>query len=53
MAEAKDFWPDATEVKDGTIEVKDKDGKVIATLRITGNDVERWLIDADVEPAAK
>ncbi len=46
---ARDFWPDATNLTDGTLEVRDKDGKLITTLKITGNNLERWLIDADVE----
>ncbi len=47
----KDLFPDDAPIKGGTVEVKDKDGKVIATLRITGNNLERWLLDADVEAA--
>jgi carboxyl-terminal processing protease len=49
--DSRDFWPDTTDLTDGTMEVKDKDGKVIATLKITGNNLERWLLDADVEMA--
>jgi hypothetical protein len=45
----RDFWPDTVDLEGGTMEVKDKSGAVVATLRITGNNVERWLIDADVE----
>jgi carboxyl-terminal processing protease len=50
-----DLWPDTLDLKGGTVEVRDKDGKVIATLTITGPNLERWLIDADlkkVEPPA-
>lgn len=43
------FWSADTDITGGTIEVRDKDGKVIATLAITGNDVERWLHDATVK----
>jgi carboxyl-terminal processing protease len=46
---AKDLWPDSVDLTGGTIEVKDKDGKVIAVLDVTGNNVERWLLDADVK----
>lgn len=46
----KDLFPDDAPIKGGTLEVKDKDGNVIATLRITGSNLERWLLDADVEP---
>ncbi len=48
-ATGKDLWDDTKDVTGGTLDVKDKDGNVIATLRITGNNVERWLMDADVE----
>lgn len=48
--ETPDLWPDDLKLTDGTVEVKDKDGKVIATLRITGKDLERWIANADVEP---
>ncbi|HRU81512.1 MAG TPA: SAM-dependent chlorinase/fluorinase, partial [Candidatus Methanomethylicus sp.] len=33
----------------GKMQITDKDGKVIATLDITGNNLQRWLIDADVQ----
>ena len=29
--------------------ITDKDGKVVATLDITGNNLQRWLLDADVK----
>ncbi|CAG1001075.1 carboxyl-terminal processing protease [Phycisphaerales bacterium] len=45
----KDFWADDLDLKGGVLEVRDKDGKVVATLDITGNNLERWLIDADVK----
>lgn len=48
-ASAKDFWPDTLDLKGGTVEVKDKDGKVIATLLITGANLEQALEDADVK----
>ena len=44
----KDFWSDDERVTGGTLEVRDADGKIIATLEITGENLERWLIDADV-----
>lgn len=46
---ARDLWDDAKDVSGGLLEVKDKEGNVIATLKITGNNLERWLMDADVE----
>lgn len=48
----KDLWPDDVNLTDGSLEVRDKDGKLITTLKITGNNVERWLMDADVEKTA-
>ncbi len=48
VTDPKDLWADTTDLTGGTMEVKDKDGKIIAMLKITGNNVERWLIDADV-----
>jgi carboxyl-terminal processing protease len=44
-----DLWPDTVDLTGGTMEVKDKEGKVVATLQITGNSLERWLFDADVK----
>ncbi len=53
-ASARDFWPDDADLAGGTLEVKDKSGKVVAHLNITGNSLERWLIDADVaKPSTK
>jgi hypothetical protein len=44
----RDLWDDAVSLRDGKLEVRDKAGKLVAQLRITGEDLERWLIDADV-----
>ncbi|MFZ4572999.1 MAG: S41 family peptidase [Phycisphaerales bacterium] len=44
-----DLWDDTIDLTDGHLEVRDKDGKVIAAFRITGNRLERWLFDADLE----
>ncbi len=46
----KDLWTETTPVKGGKIQIFDKDGKLVSTLDITGNDVERWLLEADVKP---
>lgn len=46
-----DLWPDAADPSGGELTVKDRDGRTIATLRITGPDLEAWLLSADVEPA--
>ncbi len=45
------LWADTIDPTGGTIEIKDKDGNVISRLTITGRDLERWLMDADVKPA--
>lgn len=45
---AMDLWPDTAEVNGGRVEVYDKEGKLIARLKVTGSDLERWLADADV-----
>ncbi len=47
----RDFWDDDLEIAGGDIVIRDKDGQVITTLNITGENLERWLIDADVEKA--
>ena len=49
----QELWPDSLDLTGGAVEVKDKDGKVIADLKITGRDVERWLAFADVEKPKK
>lgn len=44
-----DLWPDSAEVADGRLEVFDKNGKLVAKLKITSADLEQWLIDAEVK----
>jgi len=48
-ADTTDLWDDAIDLKDGSLQVRDKDGKIVATFKITGNRLERWLFDADIE----
>lgn len=48
-APKSDLWSDDLDLTGGIMEIKDKDGKVVATLQITGNNLERWLVDADVK----
>lgn len=48
-----DLWPNDLDLAGGHLDVFDKDGKRITTLNITGPNLERWLIDADVKPAEK
>ncbi len=45
----RDFWADETDLEGGELVVRDKDGNIVATLSITGNGLENWLVDADVE----
>ncbi|MFT5422541.1 MAG: carboxyl-terminal processing protease [Phycisphaerales bacterium] len=47
---AMDLWPDDAEIVGGELVVKDASGNTVSTLRITGENIERWLIDAGVEP---
>ncbi len=43
--------PEDAELEGGSVEVFDAQGKKIATLRITGPDLNRWLFDAPVKAA--
>ena len=45
----RDFWDDGTDLEGGELVVRDKDGNIVTTLVITGNNLENWLVDADVE----
>ncbi len=47
--EASDLLPDEAQLAGGVLEVHDADGAHVATLRITGQGVERWLMDAPLE----
>lgn len=47
----RDLWADDAAIEGGTLRVIGADGALVRELRITGPDLERWLIDADVEPA--
>lgn len=49
----RDLWPDEVNLTGGTLTIRDKDGNPVAELSITGPDLERWLIDADVEPISQ
>ena len=44
-----DLLPDGATLTDGRLEVYDKDGNVVATLTITGEDLERFLTRAPLE----
>ena len=43
-----DLWANDLDLTGGILEIRDKQGNVIARLDITGNNLERWLLDADV-----
>jgi len=47
--EPADLWANDIDVTDGRVEVYDKSGKLIARLKVTGPDLERWLVDAEVK----
>jgi hypothetical protein len=47
----RDFWADDLDLTGGKIQVLDKDGKPVTTLNVTGRNLERWLLDADVVKA--
>jgi carboxyl-terminal processing protease len=45
-----DLWPDDLDLVNGAIEVFDREHRKVADLKITGPELERWLLLADVEP---
>jgi hypothetical protein len=45
-----DLIPENAVLTGGTISILDANGKEITKLRLTGEDLERWLMDADVAP---
>ena len=47
----QDLIPGEPDLTGGLVEIKDKDGKVISVLKITGDDLESWLLGAPVEAA--
>lgn len=51
--EAFDLWADDLDLTGGRVVVRDAEGNVVSELRITGNRLERWLMDADVEKIAE
>ncbi len=44
-----DLWDDELTVEGGRIKVYDADGNEVTELKITGPNIERWLMDAGVE----
>ncbi len=47
-----DLWPDDTNIVGGRVRVLDAEGRLVAELEITGEDLERWLLHADVRKVA-
>lgn len=45
----QDLIPGEPELTGGVVEIKDKDGKTISTLKITGDDLEAWLTGAPLQ----
>lgn len=45
----QDFWPNDVDLIGGAVTIVDADGNEITTLEITGPNLERWLMDADVK----
>ncbi|TVQ32645.1 MAG: S41 family peptidase [Phycisphaeraceae bacterium] len=41
--------PDSATLTGGDIEIRNAEGEVVTTLKITGENLERWLVDAPVE----
>lgn len=48
-----DLWPDDTKITNGQLEIKDASGNIVSSMKITGEDLERWLLQADVSPDVK
>ncbi len=44
-----DLWASDVDVTGGVMEIRDKDGKLVAKLDITSNSVKRWLTEAEVK----
>lgn len=49
LPEPEMIVPEDVELTGGIIEIRNEAGDVVARLRITGEGVERWLVDAPVE----
>jgi len=49
-ADEASILPDDAVLEGGRVEITNAAGEVVATLRITGEGLERWLADAPVEP---
>lgn len=47
----RDLWEDGLELAGGSLEILDPDGNRVVRLRITADDLERWLLDAPLELA--
>ena len=47
-----DLFSDDAEIAGGELVIRAANGEEVARLRITGDNLERWLLDAGVEPIA-
>lgn len=47
----RDLIPDGRDLAGGVLEIRDKEGNIVANLRITSDDLEPWLLGAPLEPA--
>jgi carboxyl-terminal processing protease len=50
-ADELSILPDDAKLTGGLIEIRDADGNLVRTLEITGDTLERYLVDAPVQPA--
>ncbi|HLO41421.1 MAG TPA: S41 family peptidase [Phycisphaerales bacterium] len=48
-SKSQDLIPDGVKLNGGELKVFDKDGNLVATLKMTDENLERWLMDAGVE----
>lgn len=49
-APAIDLWSDELSIDGGRVIITDREGKRVADLRVTNPNIERWFIDAGLEP---
>lgn len=49
LPDPEQIVPEGVSLNGGVIELRNADGEVVSRLRITGDGVERWLVDAPVE----
>jgi carboxyl-terminal processing protease len=47
---AASILPSGSDIRGGTLEIRDKSGKLVQTLEITSNNIALWLADAGLKP---